>query len=79
MSGVQISAEDTEKQELVVAALTEERDQLRMDLQENIDMVNFHPSTRQNVFISISAFFISFFVQDHALIAHSVIVVKTDD
>ncbi|XP_019746220.1 centromere-associated protein E [Hippocampus comes] len=35
----QISAEDTVKQELVVAALTEERDQLRMDLQENIDMM----------------------------------------
>ncbi|XP_077433889.1 centromere-associated protein E isoform X3 [Vanacampus margaritifer] len=34
----QISAEEMEKQESVVAMLTAERDQLRMDLQENIDM-----------------------------------------
>ncbi|XP_077369748.1 centromere-associated protein E isoform X3 [Festucalex cinctus] len=34
----QISVEEMEKQESVVAMLTAERDQLRMDLQENIDM-----------------------------------------
>lgn len=40
-AGVQSSAEEMEQLSSAVAALTEERDQLKMDLQENVEMVSF--------------------------------------
>ena len=42
MSGGQSSAEETEKLLSTVTSLTAERDQLKMDLQENVEMVSFH-------------------------------------
>ena len=58
MAGVQSSAEEMETLRSTVASLTEERDQLKMDMQENVEMVSFHAATLtvhifKNAFISI--------------------------
>lgn len=45
MAGVQSSAEEMETLRSTVASLTEERDQLKMDMQENVEMVSFHAAT----------------------------------
>lgn len=42
MAGVQSSAEELQS---TVASLTEERDQLKMDMQENVEMVSYHAAT----------------------------------
>lgn len=39
-AGIQSSAEETEKLLSTVTSLTAERDQLRTDLQENVEMVS---------------------------------------
>lgn len=45
MAGVQSSAEEIKLLQSTLASLTEERDQLKMDMQENVEMVSYHAAT----------------------------------
>lgn len=48
-AGVQSSDGEMEKLLSAVASITAERDQLKIDLQENVDMVSYHSTASPDV------------------------------
>lgn len=58
MASAQSSAEEVEKLLSTVASLSAERDQLKMDMQENVEMVSYHATA-----VSVRGYFrVYFFV-----------------
>ncbi len=55
-AGAQSSAEEKEKLLSAVTSLTAERDQLKMDLQENVEMVSDHVITCQSTYYNTVCF-----------------------